>query len=175
MNRNILICFLAVLTGSAGLKAQSTVLSEVRGNYMGVKKNILKAAEKMPESDYSFKPTPDVRSFGQLVDHVAEVQSLICGIVSGAAGRGGASPKTSKQDVMAELKASFDSCDSVYEGMTESEGKTIVKTPVGDASKFGVLIFNAIHDNETYGTMAVYLRLKGIVPPSSEESASRGR
>jgi hypothetical protein len=76
--------------------------------------------------------------------------------------------KTAKADLIAALKASNEFCDGVYNAMTDQDGAEIVTTPFGPKPKLGVLNFNVAHDSETYGTIAVYLRLKGIVPPSSE-------
>ena len=93
----------------------------------------------------------------------------ICGFAKGAAPtRANSDPKTSKADLIAELKASNEYCDAIYDTMTDRNGAEIVKTPFGPKPKLGVLAFNIEHDAETYGTIAVYLRLKGIVPPTSE-------
>ncbi len=75
---------------------------------------------------------------------------------------------------MAALKASSELCDDAYSGMTDAEGAGDRghKTPLGNKSKLGLLNFNVAHDNEMYGTIAVYLRLKGLVPPSTEEAAA---
>jgi hypothetical protein len=162
---------LAVVT----LQAQNPLSSDAKAAYQPAKINILKAAEKMPESEYDFKPTPDVRTFGQLIAHVAETQMAMCGVARGELRRGDAASKTSKADLVAALKASNDVCDGVYNTITDADGATIVKMFGREKPKLGVLYFNIVHDNETYGTMAVYLRLKGIVPPSSEGAASRGR
>jgi len=80
-----------------------------KGLYEGVTNNIIRAAEKMPESNYSFKPSPDVRSFGQLVGHLADYQYIFC---SGAAGEkppvtGIEDSKTSKADLVQALKDGY--------------------------------------------------------------------
>jgi uncharacterized damage-inducible protein DinB len=152
----------------ATLQAQNPLSGDTNATYQRIKSNILKAAEKMPDSDYSFKPTAEVRTFGQLIAHVADAQMGICGMAKGEPKRGDAASKTTKADLIAALKASNESCDSVYSAMTDTEGVAIVKTPFGEKPKLGVLNLNVAHDNEMYGTIAVYLRLKGLVPPSSE-------
>jgi hypothetical protein len=167
MNRTVLRSTLSALSLAVALQAQNPLSSEARTSYQTVKNNILKAAEAMPEGDYAFKPTQEVRSFGQLIAHVADAQMGICGIANGEGKRGDAASKTSKADLFAALKASVDYCDSVYNGMTDAAGMIIVKGPRGDLSKLGVLNFNVAHDNEMYGVIGVYLRLKGIVPPST--------
>lgn len=168
--------FLAALAGAAGLYAQSNPFStEVKANYNSIKNNVMKAADKMPESDYAFKATPDVRTFGQLIGHVADAQMGICGAAKGEPKKGDAADKTSKDDLVAALKASFDFCDTAYDALNDADGAQTVKMFGRDRTKLGVLDFNVIHDNEMYGTMAVYLRLKGIVPPSSERPMGQGK
>jgi uncharacterized damage-inducible protein DinB len=160
--------FLGVALLAAPLHAQNPLSQAVKASYQPIQSNLLKAAEKMPESDYAFRPTPDVRTFGQLIAHIADAQTGICSVVKGTPRRGDAASKASKADLIAALKASNELCDGVYSAMSDQEGLDIVKTPFGQKPKLSVLGLNVDHDNETYGTIAVYLRLKGIVPPSSE-------
>jgi uncharacterized damage-inducible protein DinB len=171
VNRMNIKIAVAALSCAASLQAQNILSANAKSGYETVKKNILKAAEKMPQGDYSFKPTPDVRSFGELIVHIANAQTRLCGIAKGQMKRGDAALKTSQADLIKALQASFDSCDGVYNGMTDTEGKVILKTPRGEMSTLGLLNFNVAHDNEMYGVIGVYLRLKGIVPPSTEGAA----
>jgi hypothetical protein len=160
--------FSAILAVVA-LQAQTTFSSDAKANFERISANVLKAAEKMQDSEYGFKPTPDVRNFGQLIAHVADAQTGICGIAKGEPKHGDAATKTTKSDLIAALKASIEACEAVYSAITDTDGAAIVKTPFGDKPKLGVLNLNVAHDNEMYGAIAVYLRLKGIVPPSSEK------
>jgi len=169
MNRLALTISLGAAMTVAVLHAQNPLTAEAKSAYQPISSNLLKAAEKMPESEYGFKPTPDVRTFGQLIAHVAEAQMLICGVTKGESRRSDTAPKTTKPDLVEALKASNEYCSSVYSAMSDQEGLAIVKTPFGQKPKLGVLNFNIAHDNETYGTISVYLRLKGIVPPSSSK------
>ena len=170
MNRYSLIVFAAVLGGSCAVQAQTNPLSsELKMSYKGVQTNILKAAEKMPDGDYSFKATPDVRTFGQLIGHVADAQIGICSSAMGSPKRGDAAQKTSKADLVAALKASNEVCDSAYDGLTDATATEKVKVFGADRSKLSALDLNVAHDNEMYGYMSVYMRLKGVVPPSSEK------
>lgn len=175
MNRFSMMMFLGALAGAAGLYAQNPFSTEVKANYNNAKNNLLKAADKMSESDYDFKATPDVRTYGQLIGHVADAQMGICGMAKGEQKKGEAGDKTSKADLVAALKASFDYCDSAYDALNDADGAQTVKMFGRDRTKLGVLDFNVIHDNEMYGTIAVYLRLKGIVPPSSERPMGQGK
>ena len=149
-------------------RAENPLSSEIRQSYQTVKGNILKSAEEMPEENYSFKPTPDIRSFAQVLAHVAESQMRTCSAILGAPKSIDAASKTSKADLVAALQEAFGQCDKVYETATDADASNMIKTPRGQRTKLGALVANSIHDTEQYGILAVYLRLKGLVPPSSQ-------
>ena len=158
-----------VLAGACAAQAQNNPLSaELKRFYEGSKTNLTRSAEQVPEADYSFKPAPTVRDFGGGVGHAAEVQMEICGSAKGEHPANPAAGKTSKADLIAALKASFDYCDAIYDSMTDATLSQTVKMFGRDVSKQGALYFNVIHNNETYGTMVPYMRIKGMVPPSSQ-------
>lgn len=169
MNRISTSIFFVALTGAASLYAQNPLSTEAKNDYTMVKNNILKAADKVPDADYAFKPTPEIRNFGELLAHIADAQMGMCGAAKGEMKRGDAASKTSKADLVAALKASFEYCDGAYNALTDADATQMVKMFGQDRSKLGVLNFNTAHDNEIYGTMAVYMRLKGIVPPSTSD------
>jgi uncharacterized damage-inducible protein DinB len=141
----------------------------VQQNYNIVKNNVLKAADKMPDDAYDFKPTPDVRAFGGWVAHLADAQSNGCPRILGQqpAARP-ATPPAGKAAIVAYIKQSFDACDPAYAALTDANANDTVQTYRGPSTRLAALVGNVIHDTEGYGAMAVYLRLKGIVPPSSE-------
>jgi uncharacterized damage-inducible protein DinB len=181
MNRCLLIIQLGMLAFAGGVQAQkpspvvgietradNPLSSEIRQSYQTVKKNIIKSAEEMPEENYSFKPTPDIRSFAQVLGHVAESQMRTCSAVMGTPKSIDASSKTSKTDLAAALQEAFAQCDKAYEMLTDADASTMIKTPHGQRTKMGALVANIMHDTEQYGIIAVYLRLKGLVPPSSQ-------
>jgi hypothetical protein len=169
MNRILSLSAIGALFMSAGVYAQENPFTtDVTGSYTGIKTSLLKAAEKMPEENYSFKTVPAVRTFGEMIAHVADVQTLLCATAKGEQKRGTAQGKTSKADLQKELQASFDYCDTVFKSMNDKDGSAQVKMFNRALTKLGVLNFAVAHDNEMYGTMAAYLRIKGIVPPSSE-------
>ncbi len=160
----VLLCACA-----ATLAAQNNPLTtELKRFYAGSRDNLMRSAEKVPEEDYGFKPAAEVRTFGQEVAHAAQFQMIICGAAKGEQPANPAEGKTSKADLIAALKASNDYCDSAYAALTDANAGEMVKMFGRDATKMGVLYFNVIHNNETYGTMVPYMRIKGIVPPSSE-------
>jgi len=142
--------------------------ADARQTYALIKGSVLKAAEKMPAEDYSFRTTPPVRTFGEMIAHIADAQFRMCGVVKGESPAANASTKTTKADLIAALKASFDYCDPVYESMTDPVGAAKVRWARWDMSKLGLLNWNISHDNEMYGILGAFLRVKGIVPPSSE-------
>lgn len=153
----------------------------LRNSYNGNKNNIIRTAEKMPEENYGMRPgdQQEVRTFGQQVAHVATFNFLWC---SQAKGEKNPSPGnleklTSKAEIMKVLNDAFAYCDPVYAALTDASGaETIdITQESGRQTKslrLGLLALNYAHNNEIYGSMVVYLRMKNIVPPASEP---RGR
>jgi uncharacterized damage-inducible protein DinB len=154
------------------VQAQNNPFSDdARQSYAFVKSSLLKAADRMPAEEYSFRTTPKVRTFAEMIAHVADGQLLMCQVVKGEKTTADAKfppAKTAKADLVASLKASFDYCDPVYASMTDAAGAAKVKWFVFDMSKLGLLNWNIAHDNEMYGIIGAFLRIKGLVPPSSE-------
>lgn len=139
--------------------------------YQRAKGLILKSADKMPEENYSFKPVDTVRSYGQILGHLADAQYMFCSMASGDK-----NPalniehtKTSKADLIAALNQAFAYCDKVYDGMTDAKAVEPIKLFGNDAPRLGALAVNNMHDLEHYGNLTTYMRMKGIVPPSSEQ------
>jgi hypothetical protein len=93
---------------------------------------------------------------------------MLCGMAKGEPKRGDAESKKTKVELTAALKESFDYCDSVYNSLTDADAVQMVKMFGRDVTKLSVLNFNIAHDNEMYGTAVAYLRIKGLVPPSSQ-------
>jgi uncharacterized damage-inducible protein DinB len=151
-------------------QSQNPLSDDVRGAYTELRDNILKSAEKMPAEHYDFRPAPRVRTFGQLIGHIAQEQYLFfCGPVKGEQKAADIErTKTTKPDLVAALKESFAYCDSVYDGMTDQAAKEIVNTGGSKAMKLHLLWRNLLHDQSHYGNIVTYLRIKGIVPPSTE-------
>jgi hypothetical protein len=176
------IALVALLVSPLFTRAQASNQSQgqapsttdaIRQYYNAVKNNILKAADKMPDDGYSFKPTAEERSFGGWVAHVADAQTAGCSRAIGSPKTPSASSKTTKTDLVAALKDSFDTCDAAYAALTDSNANDTVQSYRGPTTRLAALAGNVVHDNECYGSMAVYLRLKGVVPPSSENMPRR--
>jgi uncharacterized damage-inducible protein DinB len=156
------------------LAAQSTdnpMSTAIKNQFNNGKNNLIRAAEKMPEENYSFKPVDTVRSFGQLIGHVANAQYMFCAPVLGEASPNKVNieqTKTAKADLVAALKEAFAFCDKAYDSMSDATAAGLVRFMRGDMAKIGVLSFNNMHNYEHYGNVVTYLRMKNIVPPSSE-------
>ena len=164
-----LLLSLVAVSGCA-LAQSNPVSAIVKAQYTTTKNNIARSAEKVPENLYSFKPTDAVRSFGQLVGHVADAQYTFCAIALGEKdpAPGIEKTKTSKADLAQALKDSYAYCDKAYDGMTDAKAAELVKLFGRDAARLGALTGNNMHNHEHYGNMVTYMRLKNIVPPSSE-------
>ncbi|MGA9585650.1 MAG: DinB family protein [Terracidiphilus sp.] len=149
--------------------ANPITMSE-KGIYSSISGAVVKAAEKMPEENYAFKPTPDVRSFGQLVGHVADANYMFCSQASGQANpnKDIEKTKTSKADLVSAVKDAVAYCDKAFDSMTDAKGSEMVKLFGFNLAKLSLFSLNTAHTDEHYGNMVTYLRLKGIVPPTSE-------
>jgi len=169
MNR-ILLTTLALVCAT-GLRAQDPLSADSKFWYTSIKGFVIRAAEKMPEANYSFKPVPEVRSFGQIVGHIADDQYFFCGTVKGESFDPAIEKTvTSKADLIVQLKKAFAYCDAVYDGFKDAHAAEKVKTFTGERTKLSMLDFNTAHMYEHYGNIATYMRIKGLVPPSSEQS-----
>jgi hypothetical protein len=146
--------------------------AEVQRAYAGQMGNILKAAEKMPADQYQYKPTPEVRTFARVVNHVTEAQARSCGVANHTAPADMVktpSDTADKDAVIAGLKASFAECDKAFAATTDANFTEMYTAGQGKRSRAGLMWGTVSHDNEQYSTLAMYLRLKGLVPPSSEK------
>jgi uncharacterized damage-inducible protein DinB len=161
-----------VLAAGAGAQTASPYVTEIKQYYYeAVKRNVTALAEKMPEEHFTFKPVAEVRSFGESVAHVADAQARNCSLASGAGAKTlGADQKKTKAELVAALKESFTICDAAFAALTDARASEMVT--VGQSgfqlSKLSLLVSMISHSNEQHGYMAVYLRLKGLVPPATE-------
>jgi len=148
------------------------ITASEKGFYSFVSSAVVGAAVKMPEENYSFKPTPEVRSFGQLVGHVADASYMFCSQTLGEANpnKGIEKTKTSKADLVAALKGAVAYCNKAFDGMTDAKGSQMMKLFGFDLAKLTLFSINTAHTDEHYGNMVTYMRIKGIVPPTSENA-----
>lgn len=158
-------------SGAAEVLSRSTaaVLQAMHGT---IRRNLAEAAAAMPAEDYGFKPTPEMRSFGALIAHVAIGNTFFCAQAKGERPQVPANLEqaTDRGVLVKALNDSLSYCDDVYRSTTDANVNTLV-TLIGPGAKQtargSVLVFNTTHNNEHYGNVVVYLRLKGHVPPST--------
>ena len=174
--RSALLVLAAILGGgfSTSLQAQdgaagSTAVATAKHLWEPMIGYITATAEELPESKYSFKPTPEVRSFGEMFGHVAGAQYLFCAAALGEPPRQEdeiEKSKKSKADLVAALKASTEYCNKAYaQSDKAAQGKT--KLFGQERTRLHALGMNATHDAEHYGNLVTYLRINKMVPPSS--------
>ena len=170
--------FLPVLLGCSVLLAQApanSLVSEAKFPWTVVRDNLRKMAEKMPAEDYGFKPVPEIESFGQRVAHIAGANLFICQGVLGTQNTPRPRPSAaSKPELIALLKQASSACDSAFDSLSDAAAMEKISSRLGGPfppeptrTKLATLNNLVRHSNEVYGYMCVYLRLKGIVPPSS--------
>ena len=170
MNRYSTIVVALALAGGLQAQTANPLSTELKTSYTRVKTNFIKAAEKMPEDQYDFKPMPEMQSFKERVVHIAVSSIGPCSALNLAPKTIDAKALKTKADVVAALKDSFAQCGSVIDKMTDADAVTMVpgNGRGGPRSKLAMGYGLVAHDNELYGYICVYMRLKGIVPPSSE-------
>ncbi|WP_162601174.1 DinB family protein [Occallatibacter savannae] len=179
MKKTLYLCT-ALLSAASVCHAQTAaspanpITQSEKGLYNFIAGTIVGAAQKMPEENYSFKATPDVRSFGQLVGHVADANYMFCSMASGETNpsKNIEKTKTSKADLVAAVKDSIAYCNQVYDKMTDASGSQMTKFRSFNLSRLTILSLNTAHTDEHYGNIVTYMRLKGLVPPTSEGQAA---
>jgi uncharacterized damage-inducible protein DinB len=156
-----------------------TVAGAVRNFYNGVKNNIVRSGEKMPEEFYGLRPgtQEEVRTFGQQLAHVANYNYLWCAQAKGeknpSAGINLEKTLTTKDQFRQALRASYDYCDGAYSTLTDATGSEVITITQESGrqvqqTRMGLLMLNIVHNEELYGNIVTTLRIKNIVPPSSE-------
>jgi len=180
-----LIFAIAVLAAARTAPAQTTdagfwtMLSPSQATtakvmHASIRRNLAEAAEAMPAADYAFKPSPEVRTFAQLIGHVILGNRLMCSQAKGdmSVPTTNYEQITDKTELVKALNEALAFCDQVYAETTDANFTQPVKVGFGnvgpaDTIRGAVLNFNVTHNNEHYGNIVIYLRLKGIVPPST--------
>jgi hypothetical protein len=170
-----------LLLGGATLAAQPIpagmkvgLVQFLQFGYQGLKSNITHAAEKMPADDYAFTPStmPAVRSYGRVMAHVIEGQFDVCSAAQGRPnpmeGKKLEEELTAKADITKALADSFALCDTAFATLTDATAAEYVPRGKGHMARSALLVGVLAHGSEMYGIATVYLRAKGLVPPSSE-------
>jgi len=165
--RSTLVVSLSLI--AAPLAAQTGAVAGMGTVYNVAKGYVTKSAEVMDEANYSFKATAEVRSFGQIIGHIANANYMFCSMVLGEKSPAATDfeKATGKAALVQGIKDSFAYCDKAY-AISDAEGLKSVDLFGMKTNKIGVLSFNSAHDMEHYGNLVTYFRLKGLVPPSSQ-------
>ncbi len=153
---------------ASGANAAATGIQNIYGT---AKEYILKAAEQVPEAKYSFQATKDVRTFGQILGHIVDAQNNICSSATAAPKPYSTATEktvTTKAGLIAALKTSFAACDAAYAATSDAALSRMATLFGQPATVSQVLTMNAAHDFEHYGNLVTYMRLMGMVPPSSQ-------
>ena len=159
--------------GGLGEVLSPSMAAVAKSMHATIRRNLAEAAAAMPAEEYAFKPTPQVRSFGQLIGHVVNANFFFCSQVKGER-----PPSTENYENTADkaalvkaLNASLAYCDGAYADTNDANFNQLVKAAGpnggGQTARGSVLVFNTAHNNEHYGNIVVYMRLKGQVPPST--------
>jgi uncharacterized damage-inducible protein DinB len=183
------LCLLAVpvqgtaqtTDGGFGEVASPSMASVVKGMHATIRRNLAEAAESMPAEEYSYKPTPDVRSFAQLIGHVVFGNFYFCSQAKGETPAFGQNYEklTDKAALVKALNESLAACDEVYASTNDTNFSQLVKAPGpgpnagGQTTRGSILVFNTAHNNEHYGNIIVYMRLKGHTPPSTARAQKK--
>jgi hypothetical protein len=164
------------LLGCGALLAQASnaLVAEAKFPWTVVRDNLLKMAEKMPEENYGFQPTPEIESFGRRLAHIAGANLFVCQGVMGRHTTFSRPAASSKPELIALLKRGSAACDEAFDSLSDAAAMEKIDSHLGGPfppaptrTKLATLNNMVRHSNEVYGYMCVYLRLKGIVPPSS--------
>src|SRR5437016_6569260 len=164
--------------GQSGATPANPLATWLRNAYMGNRNVIVRSAEKMPEENYGMRPgtQQEVRTFGQQVGHVANYNFLWCSQAKGEKNpnAGNNLEKVStKAEFLKALNDAFAYCDGVYSALTDASGTEMIEITQESGRqtrnlRMALLILNFAHNNEIYGNMVIYMRMKDIVPTSSE-------
>jgi uncharacterized damage-inducible protein DinB len=175
----------APAVAQAQAPAADPVSTWLRGAYTGNKNNILRTADKMPEENYGMRPGPqqEVRTFGQQIGHVANYNFLWCSQAKGEknphAGEN-LEKLATKAELTKAVTDAFAYCDGAYSALTDASGAEIIEITQENrrqtrTPRAGLLTLNYGHNNEIYGGMVIFLRMKGITPPASEPRPAAGK
>ena len=149
--------------------SKSPLIASAQAIYAIAKGDVMKSTDKIPEELWSYQPTPQVRTVGQMFAHIADGQYEFCSAADGKqVDKGVEKTAKTKADIVAGLKDAFAYCDGVFAKMTDATAPEMMAFFGMKATRLGLMDFNTAHTMEHYGNLVTYMRMKGIVPPSSE-------
>ena len=153
--------------------AQGPIGKALQSSWDAAKNNIVQSAEVMPEQNYGFRPVDSVRTYGQILAHVAGANHIFCAAAKGTKPTVSEDQfektATTRAAIVKALADSMAYCDSVFVGLTDAQLGDTIDLPFneGKGARSAAILGNIGHLNEHYGNLVTYMREKGIVPPSS--------
>ena len=176
VSRFILAATLITMPAALLAQAANPLTAGAKVQFGALTGLVIRSAEKVPEELYSFRATPEVRSMAELFGHVADALFSMCSTAAGAKPprTGIEKAVTAKPALIAALKEGVNYCNTVFDGMNDQRGTETVPFYFGPTPRLSVLYFSVTHTYEHYGNLVTYMRLKNIVPPSSEPTAKPG-
>ena len=168
----LLLAFASMPSSTATLSAQAPdpTIAAIKTTYDMVKGYVTKAAAQVPEDKYKYQPTKEVRTMGALFGHIADANNMICGTAAGTppAGQGGAEKLATKAELQKALADSFAACDRAFTAVNaKNMNESVTLFGSLTLTRLAALSFNVSHDMEHYGNLVTYMRMNGMVPPSS--------
>ena len=154
-------------------QTDSALTAETRNVFVNVSENALKAAREMPENLYDFKPVGDVRTFRELVVHIADTQSTLCSNINGSKSKK-APQNESKEATVTALAESVTECQVSFSELSAENASRLVQAPVGQVTHLVALMYIITHESEEYGQMSIYLRLNHLLPPATDDTTKGG-
>ena len=176
MSMHVVRCFILGLAIAAPLNAaaQSNPITQaLRNTWSEAKSNVRKSADVMPEAKYTFKPVDGVRTYGAILAHLAGAAYEFCAAAKGEqppfTEAGVEKSATTKAAIVTALDGAIAYCDDVYKTLDDAKAAQLVAGAFGgpQAARAQNLIGNTGHFQEHYGNLVTYLRINGLVPPSS--------
>jgi uncharacterized damage-inducible protein DinB len=180
MRTGIVLALSLMMTASfsaqdrGGAASANQVSQAIKNSWNGAERNITESADQMPEADYAFKPVDSVRTFGQILAHVAGASYMYCSAAKGEKSPFGEGDfektATTKAAIVKALADSNAYCDAAFNALTDASAGEMVQNPFGQGqfARATALLNNTNHLNEHYGNLVTYFRIKGMVPPSSK-------
>jgi uncharacterized damage-inducible protein DinB len=150
-------------------QTDSAMTAETRRVFQSVETDIIKTAREMPESSYTFTPIKGVRTFGELMAHIANVQGTLCGNINGDKLPKAGGETASKDGTIKQLENSVRSCQEAFDELSSENAQKMVQTPVGQLTHIAALEYVITHASEEYGQLSVYLWLNHLTPPSTDQ------
>ncbi len=159
---------------ASGLTAADPIVSAFKTRYQTAKMNFVESAEAMPADAMDYRLTPDQRSFGDWISHTAGMNYSTCAAMAGKTSPANDSAKAkTKPEVQKVIQESFAYCDSIINTMTDSQAMTEVTIGTRKVMPVDSMIGYIANLNAHYGNMVGYMRMKGVVPPSTARSAKK--